>query len=67
MNYETLAVGDRVYRWWDAGIEMTLQPLTIMRLNRVTATVRTDQGNRFRIKYPDLHRHIRPDEEEILT
>ena len=58
MNRADLAAGDRVARWWDAGISVDLQPLTVVRVNRVTATVRTDQGNEFRIRFADLARHI---------
>lgn len=49
MKLADLAPGDRVYRWWDAGIHMDIQPLTVVRVNRKTATVRTTQGNDFRI------------------
>lgn len=46
----TLVPGDRIWRWWDAGIHMNVQPLTVVRVNRLTVTVETDQGNRFRLK-----------------
>ena len=43
-------VGDRVFRWWDSGaFGAQLQPLTIVRVNRVTVTVRTDHGSTFRM------------------
>jgi hypothetical protein len=38
-----VAVGDRIYRWHDAGFEMVPQELTVVRVNRTTYTVRTDQ------------------------
>lgn len=62
MRRDELSPNERVCRWWDAGIGMDLQALTIVRVNRVTATVRTDQGNVFRIPFADLARHIRTDE-----
>lgn len=58
MNPADLTAGDRVGRWWDAGIGVDLQPLTVLRVNRMTATVRTDQGSEFRIRFDDLARHI---------
>lgn len=46
--------GDRVYRWWDSGAFGSYpQPLTVVRVNRATVTVDTDDGGRFRIR-PDL-------------
>lgn len=44
-----IQAGDRVYRWWDSGYKMDPQPLTVVRVNRVTFTVRTDEGSTFRI------------------
>lgn len=59
MNPADLSPGDRVARWWDSGaFGMELMPLTIVRVNRVTATVRTDQGDEGRIKFDDLVSHI---------
>jgi len=58
MNRADLAPNDRVARWWDNGLGVDLQPLTVVRVNRVTATVRTDQGSQFRIRFADLARHI---------
>lgn len=59
MNPADLSSGDRVARWWDSGaFGMDLQPLTVVRVNRVTATVRTDQGSEFRIRFDDIARHI---------
>lgn len=52
MDASQLKSNDRVYRWWDAGSTVDLQPLTIVRVNRATVTVRTDQGNVFRMS-PD--------------
>lgn len=46
--------GDRIYRWWDSGISMDPQPLTVVRVNRLTVTVRTDQGNTFRLPQVDI-------------
>jgi hypothetical protein len=46
--------GGRVYRWWDAGTSMEIQPLTVVRVNRVTVSVRTDQGSQFRIAPADI-------------
>lgn len=45
----TPAPGDRVWRWWDNGLSGTNQPLTVVRVNRKSITVDTDQGSRFRI------------------
>ena len=59
MKRADLAAGDRVARWWDSGaFGADLQPLTVVRVNRVTATVRTDQGGMFRVRFADLARHI---------
>lgn len=49
-----LKSGDRVWRWWDAGIHADVQVLTVVRVNRVTVTVDTDQGNRFRLPHADI-------------
>lgn len=54
MDIDALRPGDRVYRWWDAGIQYDIQPLTVVRVNRVTVTVDTDQGNRFRLPRPEV-------------
>lgn len=45
------AIGDRVFRWWDAGTDAEAQPLTVVRVNRLTYTVRTDQGSSFRLPH----------------
>jgi hypothetical protein len=51
----TYSVGDRVYRWWYAFEDSaTPQPLTVIRVNRMTLTVETDQGSRFRIETKDI-------------
>ena len=43
--------GDRVYRWWYSFPDQAdAQPLTVVRVNRLTVTVRTDAGSVFRIK-----------------
>lgn len=54
MDIDALKPGDRVYRWWDAGIGYDMQPLTVVRVNRVTVTVNTDQGGRFRLRRADV-------------
>lgn len=54
MDHSTLQANDRVYRWWDAGIHMDVQPLTVVRVNRVTVTVRTDEGSLFRMPAADI-------------
>ena len=50
--------GERVYRWTYTGTQETatgridtqdVQPLTVVRVNRVTVTVRNDRGDTFRI------------------
>lgn len=51
MNYKS---GDRVYRWWDSGISVDPQLLTVVRVNRVTITVRTDYGDTFRMRPQDI-------------
>jgi hypothetical protein len=48
------APGDRVWRWWDAGYKLDPQVLTVVRVNRLTITVRTDQGGVFRLPPQDL-------------
>lgn len=53
-----LRPGDRIYRWWDAGISMENQPLTVIRVNRLTVTVDTDQGNRFRLPHEDIAGYV---------
>jgi hypothetical protein len=64
MNRDDLHKDDRVCRWWDSGaFGMELMPLTVVRVNRVTATVKTDQGDVGRVRFDDLLRHIRPDED----
>lgn len=47
--------GDRVYRYWDSGaLGVECQPLTVVRVNRLTVTVRTDQGGQFRLPHGDV-------------
>jgi len=42
--------GQRVWRWFDTGaFGSDVQPLTVVRVNRCTVTVRTDYGSTFRI------------------
>jgi hypothetical protein len=50
--------GDRIYRYlntstgpWPIAVP---QPLTVVRVNRLTVTVRTDQGSTFRIDPADI-------------
>jgi hypothetical protein len=55
----TYAKGDRIYRWVLVGQrdsqDLTdIQPLTVVRANRTTLTVRTDEGNAFRLP----HAHV---------
>lgn len=54
----TIRPGSRIYRWWDAGAGKTAgmqqQPLTVVRANRQTLTVDTDQGSRFRLPLADV-------------
>lgn len=51
----TYKAGDRVYRYWDSGaMGAEMQPLTVVRVNRVTVTVRTDQDSTFRINPGDI-------------
>lgn len=46
----TYEPGDRVYRYWDSvALGMEVQPLTVVRVNRLSVTVRTDQGSTFRL------------------
>jgi hypothetical protein len=46
--------GDRVWRWWNAGPWSDVQPLTVVRVNRQSVTVRTDQGSTFRVRAADI-------------
>lgn len=54
MDKVKIRPGDRVYRWWDAGTHSDIQPLTVVRVNRVTVTVDTDQGGRFRLSCDEI-------------
>ena len=50
MTNTTYKPGEHIYRWWDSGSGgATMQPLTVVRVNRLTYTVRTDQGTTFRL------------------
>lgn len=52
------APGDRIYRWWDSGaFGADIQPLTVVRVNRKTVTVRTDQASQFRMRPEDIVGH----------
>lgn len=58
------SAGDRVYRWWDSGaLGVSLQPLTVVRANRKTYTVRTDQGSVFRLPHADVVGRYEDDDE----
>ena len=50
-----LTPGDIVWRWWDAGCSMDVQPLQVVRVNRLTVTVRTEQGNEFRAPHEQVN------------
>jgi hypothetical protein len=51
MAANTYAPGDRVWRWWDSGaFGHEVQPLTVVRVNQKTLTVRTRHGDQFRIE-----------------
>lgn len=54
MTTNEYRVGDRVWRWWDAGYKHDPQPLIVVRVNRLTLTVRTDLGNTFRLPYHEV-------------
>jgi hypothetical protein len=54
---ERIYRGDRIFRWWDAGCSMDVQPLTVVRVNPTTVTVRTDQGSTFRLPHADIVGH----------
>lgn len=56
--------GERIYRWWDAGTSVEPQPLTVVRVNRLTLTVRTDQGSSFRLPFADVAGRVNWDESE---
>lgn len=49
-----LTPGEVVYRWWDSGMTHDVQPLQVIRVNSKTVTVRTEQGNVFRLRMEDL-------------
>lgn len=52
---DIFAPGDRIYRWWDSGaFGADIQPLTVVRVNHKTITVRTDQGSQFRMRPDDI-------------
>lgn len=54
-DWTDLKRGDRIYRWWDSGaLGADQQALTVVRVNKVTVTVATDQGNRFRLAPADI-------------
>jgi hypothetical protein len=55
MSREPFKPGEPVCRWWDSGaMGMDLQPLVVVRVNRLTVTVETKSGNRFRMHPDDL-------------
>ncbi len=54
---EPITTNERVYRYvWTGGERYDPQPLTVVRVNRKTITVRTDQGSTFRINPDELYR-----------
>jgi len=56
------APGDRIYRWWDSGaMGAELQALTVVRSNRLTVTVDTDHGGRFRLPFAEIAGRLTPD------
>lgn len=60
---ENLQAGDRVYRWvWTGGDDADLQTLTVIRVNRVTVTVKTDAGTVLRIPPRDITGRVDWDE-----
>ena len=62
------APGDRVWRWWDTGIfGSDPQPLTVIRVNRKTLTVRTDRGAEFRLPFADCEGHWTDDTDTRVT
>jgi hypothetical protein len=54
----SLQPGERVYRWWDDGWHGSVQPLTVIRVNRMTVTVRTDEGSSFRLPHADVEGRV---------
>jgi len=52
--------GDRIFRWvWTGGDRhgletVGMQPLTVIRVNRATVTVKTDQGSTFRLPHSEV-------------
>ena len=53
--FDQLAPGDRIWRWWGLATHdrwtqqprVAAQPLTVVRVNRFTVTVRPDRPDRF--------------------
>ena len=45
----TYEPGDRIWRWYDSGIGCEPQVLTVVRMNKVTATVADRYGIAFRL------------------
>ena len=51
----TYRPGDIVWRWWDSGaFGSEPQILTVVRVNAVTVTVRTEQGTVGRVKPSEI-------------
>jgi hypothetical protein len=60
------SAGDRVYRYWDSvAFGASVQPLTVVRVNRVSVTVRTDQGSTFRMNPADIAGRYEGDAEDV--
>lgn len=47
--------GDKVYRYvWTGGETCQPQSLTVVRVNRLTMTVRTESGTKTRVSHSDI-------------
>lgn len=68
MRLDELAPGDRTYRWWNSGaLGSNMQPLTVVRVNQKTVTVRTDQRNEFRIDPAQLEGFLLAEYEDVYV
>jgi hypothetical protein len=60
--------GDRVYTYvWSGGDRQDMQPLTVIRVNRKTVTVRTDQGEQHRIHPDDIFGPYRDESGDLVA
>jgi hypothetical protein len=63
-----LRPGDRVFRWWKDNANKndnhSQQPLTVIRVNKISIGVLTDQGNYFRLPWYDLAGRVNWEEDE---